>query len=72
MKCNVAVWDRCLRFVIGVALTAYAIAGGPFWAYFGIYLILTAAWGFCAIYAFFNLRTLKVPWRATQPPEDQL
>ncbi len=66
MRCNVALWDRGLRFVLGVLLTAYLIAGGPFWAYFGIVLLFTAAWGFCPFYAFFKVRTLKVP-----PPRPQ-
>jgi hypothetical protein len=57
MRCNVAVWDRALRFVLGVLLTAYAVAGGPFWAYGGLYFLLTAAWGFCPVYAFFKVRT---------------
>ena len=63
MRCNVALWDRGLRFVLGVLLTAFVIAGGPFWAYFGVYLLFTAAWGFCPIYASFKIRTLKLPPR---------
>ncbi|AHI06611.1 hypothetical protein BDW_10555 [Bdellovibrio bacteriovorus W] len=59
MRCNVAIWDRILRFVLGVLLTTYAIAGGPFWTYIGIYGLITAAWGLCPAYAFFRFRTLK-------------
>ncbi len=59
MRCNVALWDRTLRFILGVLLTAYAIAGGPFWAYIGIYGLLTAAWGLCPVYALFSIRTLR-------------
>jgi Protein of unknown function (DUF2892). len=59
MRCNCALWDRILRFIFGVGLTAYAFAGGPFWAYIGIYGLLTAAWGLCPVYAFFRIRTLR-------------
>lgn len=69
MRCNVALWDRSLRFFFGVLLTAYAIAGGPFWAYIGLYGLVSAAWGLCPIYAFFRIRTLKDYTRAL-PDED--
>ncbi len=59
MRCNVALWDRALRFLLGLGLTAYAFAGGPFWAYIGIYGLLTSAWGLCPVYAFFRIRTLR-------------
>ncbi|OYZ23344.1 MAG: hypothetical protein B7Y39_05425 [Bdellovibrio sp. 28-41-41] len=59
MKCNTAVWDRCLRFVVGVLLVTYAVAGGPSWMYLGIYFIITSAWGLCPVYLFFNIRTLS-------------
>jgi len=66
MRCNVALWDRILRWALGLLLTAYAIAGGPFWAYIGIYGLLTAAWGLCPVYAFFRVRTLKDFHRPTR------
>ena len=59
MKCNVAVWDRVLRFFLGVILLIYAIAGGPFWAWFGVYLIFSAAWGLCFFYAFLKVSTVR-------------
>lgn len=70
MRCNVAMWDRALRFVLGVLLTAYAIAGGPFWSYFGVILLMTAAWGFCPFYAYFKIRTLRIPMRAQSENQD--
>ncbi len=66
MRCNVALWDRFLRFVLGVLLTAFAIAGGPFWAFIGIYGILTAGWGLCPLYSFFRLRTLRDSYHSTR------
>lgn len=59
MKCNVAVWDRILRFVLGVLLLTYAIVGGPFWAWGSIYLLFTSGWGLCPVYAFFKIKTLS-------------
>lgn len=50
-----------IRFIIGVGLLAFAIAGGPGWTYLGLVFILTAAWGFCPMYAFFKIKTLRIP-----------
>lgn len=57
MKINLAFWDRMLRYFFGVLLASWAVAGGPWWGYFGVYMILTASWGFCLIYAFFKIQT---------------
>lgn len=60
MLCNLAIWDRALRFIIAVTQIAYAIAGGPFWFWpVGLYFLVTAAWGLCPTYAFFKIRTLR-------------
>lgn len=60
MKINLAIWDRVIRFLLGILLTTWAIAGGPSWAYFGVYLILSASWGLCPIYSIFKFRTIKI------------
>lgn len=59
MKCNVAFYDRVIRFIFGVLLTAWAIAGGPGWGYVGIYFIATSGWGLCLIYAVLKINTIK-------------
>lgn len=60
MLCNVALWDRVLRFILAVLVLIYAIAGGPFWFYFlGLYFLGTAAWGLCPVYAMFRLKTTR-------------
>lgn len=60
MLCNTAQWDRLLRFVLSILILVYAIAGGPFWFYIvGIYLLVTAAWGLCPLYAYFRIGTLR-------------
>lgn len=68
MRCNVAVWDRLLRFLIGVLLMTYAIAGGPFWAWGGLYLLATCAWGVCPIYGLLKIQTLSDRRRRGVPP----
>jgi hypothetical protein len=69
MRINLALWDRILRFTFGILLTAWAVAGGPWWAYFGVYLVMSAGWGFCIFYAMFKLRTAKNESRPMAPPE---
>ncbi len=60
MLCNMAQWDRFLRFIISLLLLIYAVAGGPMWFYLiGIYLLITSAWGLCPLYAYFRVRTLR-------------
>ena len=39
MKPNVGVVDRIVRFILGVILTSWAIAGGPVWAYLGFFFL---------------------------------
>ncbi|MES2965500.1 MAG: DUF2892 domain-containing protein [Bdellovibrionota bacterium] len=58
MRINMAVWDRIIRLIMGAGLVAWAVAGGPWWAYVGLVLLATAAWRFCPVYAIFRLSTL--------------
>lgn len=67
MKINLAFWDRILRYFFGVLLASWAVAGGPWWGYVGVYMIMTASWGICPIYAFFRIRTAKVTDRPMAP-----
>lgn len=70
MKCNLGRWDRILRLIFGVFLLAYALAGGPLWAYFGVYLIFTSGWGLCPIYSWLNIKTVRAEMeRGTNPIE---
>ena len=59
MRINMATWDRILRFIVGISLTAWAFASGPIWTYLGLVLIATAAWRFCPFYALFRTGTLR-------------
>ena len=57
MKINLALWDRILRIVMGTILATWAVAGGPWWSFVGVYLILSSAWGLCPIYGILKIRT---------------
>lgn len=69
MKINLAAWDRTLRFIVGILMTAWVVAGGPWWAYVGVYLIMTGSWGYCPIYSLFKIRTARTDTRPGVPPE---
>lgn len=57
MRINLALWDRILRYIFGLGLTTWAVAGGPWWSFVGVYLILTASWGLCPLYGILKVRT---------------
>jgi hypothetical protein len=57
MKCNVGAIDRLLRLFAGTLLVAWAVAGGPWWAYIGLVLLATAAWRFCPLYTMLRVST---------------
>jgi hypothetical protein len=59
MQMNIATWDRIIRLIIGVIFLAWAIAGGPVWAYLGLALIATGSWRFDPFYAIFRTGTIK-------------
>jgi hypothetical protein len=57
MKANVGGIDRILRIVVGLALIAWALLGGPVWAWIGIIPLGTALIGFCPIYPILGIST---------------
>lgn len=59
MKMNVGGTDRALRIVAGVALIAWALLGGPAWAWIGIVPLATGLVGFCGAYSIFGINTCK-------------
>ena len=60
MKANVGGIDRILRIVVGLALVAWALMGGPVWAWIGIVPLATGAIGFCALYPLLGINTCPV------------
>jgi hypothetical protein len=69
MRINLALWDRIFRFIIGILMGTWAVAGGPFWAFMGFYLILTCAWGFDPIYSILKISSKQVDTPRSVPPE---
>ena len=57
MKANVCGIDRILRIVVGLALIAWAVMGGPVWAWIGVVPLATGAIGFCALYPLLGINT---------------
>ena len=57
MTKNIGSIDRMARAAIGIALIAWALLGGPVWAWIGILPLLTAGISFCPAYALFGFRT---------------
>ena len=59
MKRNVGSIDRILRLAVGAGLIAWALTGGPVWAWVGVLPLLTGAIGFCPAYCPLGLSTCK-------------
>jgi Inner membrane protein YgaP-like, transmembrane domain len=59
MKKNMGSIDRIVRAVVGVALIAWALRGGPVWAWIGVLPLATSILGFCPGYLPFGISTLK-------------
>jgi hypothetical protein len=59
MKTNVGGIDRILRIVAGLALIAWALMGGPVWAWIGVVPLATALVGFCPVCPLLGISTNK-------------
>lgn len=59
MKINMGNMDRILRAVAGGALIAWALTGGPTWAWIGVLPLLTAAFRFCPAYTLLGMNTCR-------------
>lgn len=57
MKANVGNTDRIIRIVVGLALIAWAVMGGPVWAWIGILPLVTGAAGICPAYSILGMNT---------------
>ena len=60
MTTNVGLIDRALRAIIGLGLIAWAVTGGPVWAWVGVVPLLTAGIGFCPAYTLLGISTCPV------------
>ena len=57
MKANVGGIDKILRIVVGLALIAWAILGGPVWAWIGVVPLATGFMGWCPAYTLLGIKT---------------
>ncbi|MFA5941098.1 MAG: DUF2892 domain-containing protein [Sinimarinibacterium sp.] len=63
MKTNVGSVDRIARAMVGVALIAWAVMGGPVWAWIGVVPLATAVFRFCPAYTLFGFSTCAMEKR---------
>jgi hypothetical protein len=59
MQANVGGIDKWLRIVIGLALIAWAVLGGPVWAWIGVVPLATGLFNFCPLYVMLGISTCK-------------
>lgn len=57
MTRNIGLIDRIVRGLAGIALIAWALSGGPVWAWIGVVPLLTAAVAICPAYSMLGIRT---------------
>ncbi len=57
MKTNVGGIDKILRIGAGVGLVAWALLGGPAWAWIGVVPLATGLTGFCPAYPLLGMST---------------
>lgn len=57
MEINVGKTDKTLRIIAGAALLAWALAGGPVWAWIGLLPLVTGIFGVCPAYSIFGINT---------------
>ncbi|MER2555050.1 MAG: DUF2892 domain-containing protein [Thauera sp.] len=57
MKTNVGGPDKMLRIIAGIALIAWAVFGGPVWAWIGVVPLATGLLGWCPAYTLLGMNT---------------
>jgi hypothetical protein len=57
MKTNVGGIDKIIRILVGIALIAWALFGGPVWAWIGVLPLATGLMGWCPAYTLIGLNT---------------
>lgn len=60
MKANVGGIDKILRIVAGLGLIAWALLGGPVWAWIGVVPLATGLINFCPVYPILGMSTCPV------------
>ncbi|HUX31161.1 MAG TPA: DUF2892 domain-containing protein [Thiobacillus sp.] len=57
MTPNVGNIDRIIRILAGIALIAWALMGGPVWAWIGVLPLATGVFKFCPTYKLLGINT---------------
>ncbi len=57
MPSNVGTIDSIIRIVAGLALIAWALMGGPVWAWIGVLPLVTGLLRYCPTYSLLGLNT---------------
>lgn len=57
MQKNVGGIDKLMRILVGIALIAWAVLGGPLWAWVGIVPVTTGLLGWCPLYPLLKINT---------------
>jgi hypothetical protein len=60
MSANVGSIDRIIRILAGLALIAWALMGGPVWAWIGVVPLATGLFKFCPAYSLLGVNTCGV------------
>ena len=60
MSCNVGSIERIIRILAGLALIAWALTGGPVWAWIGVVPLATGLSKFCPVYTLIGVNTCGV------------
>ncbi len=51
--------DKWLRILVGLALIAWAVLGGPVWAWIGVVPLATGLFNFCPLYRLIGVNTCR-------------
>jgi hypothetical protein len=57
MSANVGSIDRIVRILAGIALIAWALMGGPAWAWIGVVPLATGLFKVCPAYSLLGINT---------------
>jgi hypothetical protein len=57
MKSNVGGIDKILRIAVGLGLVAWALMGGPVWAWLGVVFLATGLLNWCPAYTLLGMNT---------------
>ncbi|MHB1051451.1 MAG: YgaP family membrane protein [Thiobacillus sp.] len=57
MLANVGTLDRVVRIVAGIALIAWALMGGPVWAWIGVLPLATGLFKICPAYSLLGINS---------------